>query len=125
MRPDSFTRRYTDTVVLGLPTTPFRYLFGLYQKTGNRPFVLAPTLPFWRLFFPFARLQRCADRRWGGVLLIELSDLAHRNSDKHITLIPTTKDALIFTNQNREALEASYIIEWNQPNKEINRNDTF
>lgn len=117
MHSERFMREHRDTVVLGLPDAPVPYLFTLYRKTGNRPYVFAPRFPLWLFLFPFALFYKSATRRQSDVLLMELSDFSDRRRDKYITLIPATEDARLFVRENQSALEADFVIEWTEPAK--------
>lgn len=112
MQQNTFLRAHTGTVVLGLPSSPARYLFGLYRKTGNRPVIVAHRFPLWLFCFPFTKLLRSTTPRFSDILVMELSDFANRYEDKRMRLIPITEQARLFVEENQSALEASYIIEW-------------
>ena len=112
MRYEAFLRAHTETVVLGLPPSPARYLRGLCKVNGHRPFLLTPhrRLPL----LPFARIVPISYGFSDG-LLMELSALAAQNEGKRLTLIPATEEAIDFVKSNADALEATYIIRWTSP----------
>ena len=110
MLQKSFLRTNTGTLILGIPR--IRLLWRLYQKTGNRPIVVARRFPLTLSFFPFAKLVRSSARGFSGILVMELTDLAARSEGRCMRLIPVTEEACQFVRSYQTALEASYVIEW-------------
>ena len=110
MLPISFLRKHTCTVVLGISASPLRDALRICKSTGKPPFVISSHFPPSLLFCPFIKRQKSADRRFGEILLIELSDLAARHPDKQMTLIPASDPARRFVTENKAKLEADYII---------------
>ena len=114
MRYEAFLRNHTETVVLGLPEAPVRYLQGLRKTIGRRPLLLCPGLPFPLHLLPFARVLQAASR-FSDILWMELADLAVKNEGKRLTLIPATEEAMRFAKANADVLEADYVIRWTSP----------
>ena len=114
MRYETFLRNHTETVVLGLPETPVRYLQSLCKICGRRAFLLCPGLLFPFHLLPFARVLPTASR-FSDILLMELTDFAAKNEGKRLTLIPATEEAISFAKANVDALEADYVIRWTSP----------
>ena len=124
MRYEVFLRTHTETVVLGLPASPARYLQSLCRGNGHRPFLLTPH----RLLLPLLPFARIVPIPYGfsDGLLLELSALAARNEGKRLTLIPATEKATDFVKSNADALEATYIIRWTYtPSKETSNYESL
>ena len=102
---------FCETVVIGLPESPFPFLYQLRQRRGRRVhvFLARRYLPFYLspLAIPHPLpADGCAD-----ISLLRLLDFAESCGDKVLTLIPSTPEAEAFVAAHREALETAYIIQ--------------
>ncbi len=116
MRYETFLRNHTETVILGLPPSPFHSLRALCKINGRRPILLSPRLLLPFSFLPFARVIPTVPS-YSDILLMELSDLALRNEGKRITLIPATDEATDFVREHCDSLESLFLIEWALPHE--------
>ena len=110
MIPEAMLKHFCGHVILGLPKSPFALVRRL-NRIGDRPHLFLRRCPLWLRLIPLATVHISAACAHPEILLLELSDLAERNCEKNMTLIPCSIGACRFVETYREALEPSYIIQ--------------
>ena len=110
MIPEAMLKHFCGHVILGLPKAPFALIRRL-NRIGDRTHIFLRRCPFWLRLIPLATVHVSAARAHPEILLLELSDLAERNGEKNMTLIPCSAEAYHFVKTYRETLEPSYIIQ--------------
>ena len=103
-------KQFCGHVILGLPQGPLTFLKQM-NRLGDRPHIFVHRCPFWLRLLPLATVHISAAHSYSEILLFELCDLATKNAEKTMTLIPCSPEACFFTEKYRKELEASYIIQ--------------